>query len=282
MCLPGTVETVREQIERDGPPQVDRRTVLMGGAAAALAAAFPVGALAARSNGDGRRKRFADLTHTFREGFPVFVSGEEPDRETIADYGTSGFYAQRWTFGEHSGTHMDAPGHFVPGGRLAPEITPQELLVPIVVVDISKKAERDPNAMVEREDIATFERRHGRIPRGALVAADSGWAAKVDDPDEFKGGPAWPDYNFPGWSEEAAIWLAENRDITGIGIDTLSLDPGNSTTFPVHVNFLGTDRYGVENMANLDGIPPRGASAYVGLIPWEEGSGGPCRIIAAW
>jgi kynurenine formamidase len=266
MCLPGTVETVREQIERAG---------------AALAAAFPVSALAAGSNGDHRPKRFADLTHTFTEGFPVFV-GDPPDREKINDYATSGFYAQRWTFGEHSGTHMDAPGHFVPGGRLAPAITPRELVVPIVVIDISSRAKENPDATVEVRDLRRFERRHGRIPRGALVAMDSGWAAKVNDPLEFKGGASYPNYHFPGFGVEAALWLAEERKVTAIGVDTLSLDPGNSTTFPVHVNFLATDRYGIENLAGLDRIPPRGAVAYVGLIPWEEGSGGPCRVIATW
>jgi kynurenine formamidase len=282
MCLPGTAEFVRERFEAGEAPKVDRRTALIGAAGAALAASFPAGALA---NGGGRRRRkgrFCDLTHTFREGFPVFVVGEEPERETIADYATSGFYAQRWTLGEHSGTHMDAPGHFVPGGRLSPEITLSELVVPIVVIDIRTRARLDPNAMVELEDIERFERKHGKIPKGALVAADSGWAEKVDDPDAFKGGPAFPNYNFPGWGLEAAMFLAEKRDVTGIGIDTLSLDPGNSMTFPVHVNYLATDRYGLENLTGLDCIPKKGATAYVGLIPWEEGSGGPCRVIATW
>ena len=279
MCLPGTIETVREQTEAEGGPKVDRRTAILGAAGVALTAAFPAGALASR--GGGRKGRVADLTHTFTEGFPVFT-GATPARETINDFPTSGFYAQRWTFGEHSGTHMDAPGHFVPGGRLSPQITPQELVAPIVVIDITAKAAGNPNAMVELEDLRSFERRHGRIPKGALVAGDSGWAAKVGDPLLFKGGDMFPNYNFPGWSEEAALWLVENRDITGIGIDTLSLDPGNSLTFPVHVNFLATDRYGLENLAGLGEIPPRGATAYVGLIPWEEGSGGPCRVIATW
>ena len=278
MCLPGTVESVRGQIERKGAPRVDRRTLLAGGAAAALAAALPVGAAAGRP----AKKRFGDLTHTFREGFPVFVTGQEPERETIADYGTDGFYAQRWTLGEHTATHMDAPGHFVPGGRFSPEITPQELLVPIVVVDISARAAIDPDATVTPDDLRRFERRHGRIPRGALVAMDSGWAAKANDPLAFKGGVSFPDYHFPGFSLEAAMWLAEERDVTAIGVDTISLDPGDSLTFPVHVNFLASDRYGLENLANLDRIPPRGALAYVGLIPWEEGSGGPCRVIANW
>jgi kynurenine formamidase len=280
MCLPGTHELVRKRFEVEGAPRVDRRTALLGAAGAALAASFPASALA---NGGKRRHkgRVCDLTHTFTDGFPVFVP-PSPVRETIADYATSGFYAQKWTFGEHSGTHMDVPGHFHEGGRLSPDITPQELIAPIFVIDISKKARQDPNAMVEVDDIRKFERRHCRIPEGALVAADSGWAGKVGDPDAFKGGSAFPDYNFPGWSEEAAMFLAEKRDVSGIGIDTLSLDPGNSLTFPVHVSYLGTDRYGIENLTGLDCIPPHGATAYVGLIPWEQGSGGPCRVIAHW
>jgi kynurenine formamidase len=280
MCVPGTVETVREQVGQEGPPRVKRRTVLLGGAVAALGTAFPT--VAGADRGGRRGRRLQDLTHTFVEGFPVFVPGTGPERETIADYDPDGFYAQRWTFGEHSGTHMDAPGHFVPGGRMSPEITPRELLVPIVVVDISEKAEEDRDATVEVDDLIRFERRHGRIPEGALVAMDSGWADKVDEPLEFKGGDAFPNYHFPGFSEEAAMWLAQRRDVSAIGVDTISLDPGNSTTFPVHVSFLATDRYGLENLNNLDEIPPRGATAYVGLIPWEDGSGGPCRVIATW
>ena len=279
MCSPGTAQIVRDQLEAEGTPRVSRRSVLAGAAGAALAASFPASALA---NGRGRKQRFCDLTHTFREGFPVFVTGEEPERETIANYATDGFYAQKWTFGEHSGTHMDVPGHFIPGGRLSPQITVPELIIPVVVVDIRKKARQDPNAMVEVDDIKRFERKHGKIPRGALVAADSGWAGKVNDPLAFKGGVAFPNYNFPGWGLEAALFVAEKRDVTAIGIDTLSLDPGNSSTFPVHVQYLGTDRYGIENLTGLDCIPPSGATAYVGLIPWEEGSGGPCRVVASW
>jgi kynurenine formamidase len=276
MCLPGTVEAVRDQTTR-ATPRFDRRTALLGGVGAAVVAAFPAGARAVRP----AKGRFQDLTHVFTEGFPVFT-GDPPARETLFTIPTAGFYSQKWTFGEHSGTHMDAPGHFVLGGRLSPQITPQELLVPIVVVDISARAASNPDAVVTVDDVRGFERGHGRIPDGALVCMNSGWAAKVGDPIAFKGGAAFPNYHFPGFSLDAAMWLAQNRDVTAIGVDTLSLDPGNSTTFPVHSNFLATDRYGLENVNNLDKIPPRGALAYVGLIPWQEGSGGPCRVIANW
>jgi kynurenine formamidase len=278
MCLPGTVEKVQEQVRSEDGPRFDRRAVLLGGVGAAVAATFPARASARRRP---ERKRLQDLTHVFTEGFPVFTF-DPPARRDLVTIPTGGFYSQEWTFGEHSGTHMDAPGHFVQGGRLSPEITPQELIVPIVVIDISARAARDPDSVVTVDDVRRFERRHGRIHDGSLVCMNSGWASKVGDPRAFKGGDAFPNYHFPGFSADAAMWLAGNRDVTGIGVDTLSLDPGNSNTFPVHVNFLATDRYGLENLSNLDRIPPRGALAYVGLIPWEEGSGGPCRVIASW
>ena len=277
MCLPGTVEAVREQVEAGEGGRIDRRTAVAGGVAAAVAVAFPARALAHRPP----KKRLQDLTHVFTEGFPVFTF-DPPAREDLVTIPTGGFYSQEWTFGEHSGTHMDAPGHFVTGGRLSPEITPQELLVPIVVIDISDRAAADHDTAVTVDDLRRFERRHGRIPERALVCMDSGWARKIGDPLAFKGGASFPNYHFPGFGLEAALWLVERRDVTGIGVDTLSLDPGNSSTFPVHVNLLRTDRYGLENLANLDKIPPRGAVAYVGLIPWEQGSGGPCRVIASW
>ena len=131
----------------------------------------------------------------FKEGFPVFTF-DSPARETLVTIPAGG-YAQEWTFGEHSGTHMDAPGHFTPGGRLSPEITLEELIVPIVVIDISRRAEREPDTMVTVDDLRRFERRHGRIPEGSIACMDSGWAAKVDDPLEFKGGAAFPDYTSP-------------------------------------------------------------------------------------
>jgi kynurenine formamidase len=279
MCLPGTIEKVREQTGSKDGPRLDRRAVLLGGVGAALAATFP-----ARAVAGGRHRahgRLQDLTHVFAAGSPVFVA-DSPKREPLFNIDEHGFYSQKWTFGEHSGTHMDAPGHFFKDGRQSPEITLQELIVPIVVVDISARAARDPDTTLTVDDLRRFERRHGRIPEGALVGMDSGWAAKFGNPTAYKGGAAYPGYHFPGFSADAARWLAERRDVTGIAVDTLSLDPGNSTTFPVHVNFLSSDRYGLENMNNLGRIPPRGAIAYVGLIPWEEGSGGPCRVIASW
>jgi kynurenine formamidase len=281
MCLPGTVEAVREQTEGHGVGRVNRRTALLGGAAAAVGAALPSNALAARP----AKRRFRDLTHVFRAGFPIYGTPPtfvSPSRKTIVNVNPDGFYGQEWTFWEHSGTHIDAPGHFIAQGRLSPQIRPRELIIPIVVIDISGRVASNPDAEVTRDDLRAFERRHGRIPRRALVAMYSGWESRVNDPAAFRNADASGVLHFPGWGKEAVEWLVERRRIAALGVDTMSLDPGPSTSFDAHVTLLSADRYGVENLANLKRIPPRGATAYVGLVPWEEGSGGPCRVIANW
>jgi kynurenine formamidase len=286
MCLPGTIETVRARAEEEGiraeeerAPRVDRRAILLGGLGAAVAAAVPGRAAAEAAAG----ARLQDLTHVFREGFPVFLGAENPTRETIVTIAQNGFYKQRWTFDEHSGTHMDAPGHFIEGGRRAPQIRLPELMnVPIVVIDISKRVAENPDAIVTPDDLRRFERRHGRIPNRALVCMYSGWESRVGNQDAFRNVGPDGKQHFPGFGKPAVDWLLSTRRITGIGVDTLSLDHGPSTTFDVHVTLLRANKYGLENLANLKKIPPRGATAFVGLIPWQEGSGGPCRVVARW
>ena len=273
MCLPGTVEKVRES-----EPTITRRTALAGAGGAALAALMPGEALA---RGRRRQKgRVVDLTHQFRAGFPVYT-GNPPARRTLTTIPANGFYKQEWTFDEHSGTHMDAPAHFVDRGRFTPQLTLRELVLEIVVIDIARRAQSDPDTVVTADDLRAFERRHGRIPNGALVAMDSGWASKVGNDAAYKGGPPG-DYHFPGFGDSAIEYLLERRNAAAIGVDTLSLDNGPSTTFSVHVNWLNADNYGLENLANLDRLPPRGATAIVGVIPWEDGSGGPARVLATY
>jgi kynurenine formamidase len=280
MCVPGTIETVRERAEREGIRRLDRRTALLAGAGAALAAGFPG---AASADEPRRRSRLQDLTHVFREGFPSFLGAPAIiDRETSVTIPVNGYYGQRWTFWEHSCTHLDVPGHFVAGGRLAPEIELEELTRPLVVIDIRAKAEASADAVVTVDDLRAFERRRGRIPREAVLAMWSGWESRVGSEAAYRN--VGPDgvQHFPGWSAEAAEWAIEERRAAGFGVDTLSLDPGNSTTFGAHLTILAADRYGIENLANLGEVPRRGATVIVGLVPWEEGSGGPARVFASW
>ncbi|HEX6336009.1 MAG TPA: cyclase family protein [Jiangellaceae bacterium] len=290
MCAPvATAQHHHHHPDRTGSDVADhgtfvtRRGMLRASAALAGGAAIVAAGSATPATAFPKRsRRTADLTHRLVRTFPSFFGPQVVFDEVVNDFSTSGFFSKRWTFEEHIGTHIDTPGHFDEGNSLVDQIGPENLVAPVVVIDITAKAAEDPNAVVTPDDLVAFERRHGRIPERALVCMNSGWAAKVDDGDAFRGGAGFPDLNFPGFSIDATDWLVANRDPVGIGLDTMSLDPGNSADFAVHVEFLASGRYGIESMANLDRIPPRGALAFVGPVPWEDGSGSPCRVIAAW
>lgn len=284
MCVPGTAEVVRRRFEEEGlapieAPRITRRHALVAGAAAALTAVAPTRALASTTP----TKRLQDLTHVFSENFPLFLGAPvQTERAVVVTVPVNGFYAQKWTFWEHSGTHMDAPAHFIANGRQSPEITPHELIVPIVVIDISAKVPANPDALVSPDDLIRFERRHGRIPDGALVCEHSGWESRAGSVEAYRNVGSDGLQHFPGFGKAAVDWLLANRNISGIGVDTMSLDHGASTTFDTHLTILGANKYGVENLKNLSKIPPRGATIYIGLIPWSQGSGGPLRAIARW
>lgn len=272
MCAPAVTDHQHSH-------RISRRSFLRGAttlaAAVTLAPALPAAAFPRRA------RNAVDLTHRLVRTFPSFFGPQVVFDQVLTDFSTAGFFSKEWTLVEHIGTHLDSPGHFDEGNRLVDDLGASDLVAPIVVIDITAKAASDPNAMVEPSDLMAFERRHGRIPDRALVCMDSGWSAKVGDGDEFRGGGGFPDLNFPGFSIDATDWLVAHRDPVGIGVDTMSLDPGNSGTFDVHFGFLATGRYGIESLANLADIPPSGALAFVGPVPWEDGSGAPCRVIAA-
>jgi kynurenine formamidase len=269
--------------------KVSRRTAMAGAAAVAASAALGGTAQAGERErehgpafGGGRHLR--DLTHVLTTSIPPFAPGEQPERETVATIEDDGYYMQKWHIIEHIGTHVDAPGHFIEGGRLGPELKPSELIVPAVVVNIADRAARDPDTVVTVDDLRAFERRHGRIPRDSAVLMDSGWAAKIGDVTAYRGAPIEVEapLHFPGFGAEATEWLLRHRRIRALGVDTLSIDPGISETFDTHLILLGADRYGIENLNNLDRIPRRGATIMVGLIPYEDGSGGQARVLASW
>lgn len=254
--------------------QLTRRAAVFGTAAAVTTAALgtpPAAASAAPRFG----RHLQDLTHPFTTSFPAFVPEEAPQRRTYVTIEDDGYYMQEWRIVEHTGTHVDAPGHFTPGGRLSTELRLSELITPAVVVDIRARAAREPDTTVTVDDLQRYERRHGRIPEGAAVLMNSGWAAKTGNAEAYRN-------HFPGFSLDACEWLLRKRRIRSLGVDTLSIDPAPSETFDVHLALTGADRYGLENLANVDRIPPKGATIVVGLIPYEQGSGGQARIFATW
>ena len=266
---------------------VSRRTALLASVGLTASTMLTVsGTLPAAADGRDRnrggRHGRVDLTYTLGEDFPAYAPGEEAVRQPGTTIEVNGYYQQRWNIYEHIGTHVDAPAHFNPNGRYASELTPDELMVPAVVVDIARRAATDPDTVITVADVRDHERRHGRIENGSAVLMYSGWGSKVTNPDAYRGTDANGVLHFPGFSAEACEWLIRRRRIRALGVDTLSIDPGNSASFDTHKILNGAERYGIENLARLRRLPARGARIVVGVIPFKQGSGGPAKVVADW
>jgi kynurenine formamidase len=221
-----------------------------------------------------------DLTHTFSPRLPVFPAFEPVRIREKFTLARDGFFTNEITFHEHTGTHVDAPIHFVEGGVSVDRLAPDRLFAPLAVISIEARAASDADALVTVDDLLKWEKQHGRLPRGAFVAMHSGWDARIGDPKRFLNQDPKGVMHAPGFSEEAARFLVRERDIVGAGVDTLSLDAAAVEKFVAHLAFLGAGKYGVELMANLATVPPSGATIVVGCPKHEGGSGGPARVFA--
>ena len=226
------------------------------------------------------RARVIDLTYPLTPEFPLFPV-YDPVR--VAEKFTSkrdGFQVNSWAFDEHSGTHVDAPAHF--GGEATVErIAPEELILPVAVIDIGGRVEHDHDATAVPDDVRDWERRYGPLPDRCAVFVRTGWGGRVHDPVAYLNADEAGVMHAPGFSPEMTDFLKEDRPgVRAIGLDTASLDIGASTTFQAHVSWLPSGRYGIENLANLDELPPRGAMVIVGAPSLAGGSGGPTRVLA--
>ena len=180
---------------------------------------------------------------------------------------------------------MDAPVHFAQGRRPVNEIPLEQLMGPAVVVDVSEKALKDRDYRVSVPDLQDWEARHGPIPEGAIVLLRTGYGQFWPDREKYmgtaeRGAQAVQKLHFPGLSPEAARWLVNNRTIDAIGLDTPSIDYGQSTNFESHQILNGQNIPILENVANLDRLPPTGAWVIALPMKIRGGSGGPVRIVA--
>jgi kynurenine formamidase len=219
-----------------------------------------------------------DLTHTMHEGMPFWPGGVPFRKTRLVDY-DKGYRLHKFHMGENTGTHVDAPSHFAKGKRPIDQIPLADLIVPAVVVDVQDKAAANPDYQLSVADLIAWEARHGTIPAGVLVILNTGWHKRFADAKRYINMDAKKIMHFPGYGRESAALLLK-RDVTGIGIDTLSIDHGASKDFATHSLVLGANKYMAENMSNLDALPPTGAVVVIGVLPVREGSQAPARILA--
>jgi kynurenine formamidase len=234
------------------------------------------------------RGEVVDLSHAY-DARAIFWPTSEPFRlEKVADGVTEGGYyyaANNFFAAEHGGTHLDAPLHFAAGRQAVDQVPIERLLGDAIVIDVSAASERDPDYQVGVDDFERWEAEHGRIPADAIVLLRTGFSRRWPDAARYlgtaeRGAAAVADLHFPGLHPDAARWLIDNRPIKAIGIDTASIDRGQSTQFESHRRLYDRNVPAFENLTALERLPPRGA--FVVALPMKiaGGSGAPLRAIA--
>lgn len=220
-----------------------------------------------------------DLTHPLPEDFPTASGARWLELENFLTYAANGINFKRWHVHEHVGTHIDAPIHFSEHGQSVEKIPVESLVVPLAVIDIRARAEENPDTELTPGDIRAWEAAHGELPEGCCLAVNSGWDRHATGP-RYRNADDSGAMHFPGIHVEAALMLLEDRNVFGLGVDTLSIDHGPSTEFPTHRKWLPSGRWAVEGLANLDRAPAAGGTIVVGGPTIVGATGGPSRILA--
>ena len=229
--------------------------------------------------------KVVDLSYTFGPETICWPTAEPFKIQRVAYGVTKGGYfyaANNISMAEHGGTHMDAPIHFSAGKRTSGEVPLSNCIGPAVVIDVRHACANNADYLLSVEDVRAWEARHGRIPRAAIAVMFSGWGSRWPDKKRYLGTDVPLDVenlHFPGFSREAAEFLVSERDVAALAIDTASIDRGQSKDFIAHQVLNGANKPGFENVANVDQLPPKGATLLALPMKIEGGSGGPARII---
>ncbi|RBY90358.1 cyclase family protein [Blastococcus sp. TBT05-19] len=239
------------------------------------------------------RIEVVDLTAPLHSGTPViqlpepFAQTATFELEELSRYDDRGpaWYWNNFRTGEHTGTHFDAPNHWVTGrdGEDVASVAARKLIAPAAVLDFSERAAQDPDFLLEVEHIREWEATHGPLPEGGWLLFRTGWDARAESQGEFlnadENGP-----HTPGLSVECARWLAEESPVIGLGVETVGTDAGRAHSFdppfPCHSALMGSGKYGLTQLQNLAQLPPTGALVVAAPLPIVGGSGSPSRVLA--
>lgn len=234
-----------------------------------------------------------DLTAPLSESTPILMLPEPFGQtatfqlEQISRYDDRGpaWYWNNFRTGEHTGTHLDAPIHWVTGQDKddVSQVPARRLVAPAAVLDFSDRAAADPDWLLGLDDIRGWEAEHGTLPDGGWLLLRTGWDARSHDQREFLNADDTGPHT-PGISVECARWLADEAPIIGVGVETVGTDAGAAHSFdpafPCHQFLLGADKYGLTQLQNLVRLPPTGAVVVAAPLPIVGGSGSPARVLA--
>jgi kynurenine formamidase len=237
--------------------------------------------------------RAVDLTHTLDPDFPVMVLPPEFGQcarfrmEEVSAYDHRG-PAWKWnniSMSEHTGTHFDAPVHWVTGKDRedVSQVPAERLIGPAVVIDKTKEATENADYLLTIDDVQAFENQHGPIPDGGWLLLRTGWDERAHNQGAFLNADETGPHT-PGFDVDCARWLSEEAPIAGIGVETVGTDAGKAHSFdppfPCHSFMLGAGKYGVTQLANVSRLPVTGTLLIVAPLKIVKGSGSPCRVLA--
>jgi kynurenine formamidase len=235
------------------------------------------------------QKKFVDLTHAFAPGIPHWHGFPDEKRDTVYWYEKGratlgiGFFAETFTHVGQWGTHVDPPAHFVRGLRTVDQIPLQEMVLPLVVIDVHTEAAKNPDYTLSLERVKKWEAVHGAIPSGAFVAMRIDWSKRWPDGVAMDNKDAAGVAHYPGWTMTTLKYLYADREITASGHETTDTDPGVAASkddASLETYILSTNHYQIELLANLDQVPEAGALVIVSFPKPKDGSGFPARVFA--
>jgi len=235
------------------------------------------------------QKKMVDLTHAFAPGIPKWQGFPDEKREVAYWYEKGkgslgeGFFSEIFVHVGQWGTHVDPPAHFIKGLRTVDQIGLQEMILPLVVIDVHAEAAKNADYILSLERVKKWEADHGPIPNGAFVAMRTDWSKRWPDAKAMENKDAAGVSHYPGWSLPALKYLYEERKITASGHETTDTDPGIATTkedYSLETYILGTNHYQIELLTNLDQVPETGALVVATFPKPKDGSGFPARVFA--
>lgn len=224
--------------------------------------------------------RIIDLTQPLHPGVPVWPGDPRPRMKSISELEYDGYRQSALTLAEHTGTHLGAPAHFLRGGRTVDQIRAEELFVPAAVITVAERAAADPDYGLSLADLEAWEGEHGRLEPGCFVLLHTGWACFWEDERRYRNQDSQGVMHFPGFGRAAAEFLIRERGAIGLGSDTLGVDRGCEPELPVSRLLAQADKLHLENLVNLERLPPRGTWLLIGALKIQGGTGSPARVLA--
>jgi len=224
-------------------------------------------------------QKIVSLSHPITRTIPLWPGDPPVAFEEVASIEKDGYYLRRFSMGEHSATHMNAPNSFYADGLGIEGYPPEDLVRPAVVIDVRSKTRNNPDYVISVQDIENWEREHGLIEPGSVVLMYTEWQSLWNDPAAFFGEDE-QGLHFPGIGESATLLLLEQRGVAGVGIDTHGVDPGQSSRFATNHLVLARNGIVLECLTNLDQLPAKGTTLVIGILGLQDGSGSPASVMA--